>query len=193
MTTIYTEPEHSASEVWIQTYTGKKFYPFNPKPEDINIQDIAHALSMKCRFTGHCRNFYSVAEHSYYVSVLCEKKHAFYGLLHDAAEAYLPDVARPLKDYINGFRQIEDNILAVIYNKYGLKDIFPSEIKEVDTRLCITEGRDLMPDISDWKIKAKPYDLKIRGFLPSDARSLFLSKFYELHKKMEKINEMPKV
>src|SRR5579885_2784587 len=82
---------------WIQTYCGVAFYPLDPRPEEILIEDIAHALSMLCRFTGHVKRFYSVAQHCVYVSHRCDPKDALWGLLHDAAEAYLNDISRPVK------------------------------------------------------------------------------------------------
>lgn len=85
---------------WIQTFTGKQFWPLTPKAEDVCIEDIAHALAFKCRFGGHCKTFYSVAEHSCRVAEILRPEHQLIGLLHDAAEAYLPDVAAPIKSAI---------------------------------------------------------------------------------------------
>lgn len=82
---------------WIQTFTGKKVFPLAMTAEMVCVDDIAHALSMKCRFTGHCREFYSIAEHSVRVSLLVRPELRLAALLHDAAEAYLPDLARPIK------------------------------------------------------------------------------------------------
>ena len=88
------------------TYTGKEFYPLDPNPADIDIKDIAHALSNCCRFAGHIKSFYSVAQHSVIVSELCEPENALAGLLHDASEAYLSDIARPVKytEQMEGYR-----------------------------------------------------------------------------------------
>jgi hypothetical protein len=102
---------------WIMTYTGKHFTPFDPKIEAIDILDIAHALSNICRFGGHCSEFYSVAEHSILVSVLCPPELKLAGLLHDAAEAYLGDIPTPLKSL--AFRGAEIKLMEVIYRKYG--------------------------------------------------------------------------
>ena len=85
---------------WIQTFTGRKVYPLALKPSDVCVEDIAHALSMKCRFNGHCREFYSVAEHSTRVAMILPKGKQVFGLLHDAAEAYLPDVCAPIKSAV---------------------------------------------------------------------------------------------
>ena len=82
---------------WIQTFTGRAFYVLDPRPEDVDIEDIAHALSMQCRFAGHCREFYSVAQHSVTASWLVPPEDALWGLLHDAAEAYVVDLPRPIK------------------------------------------------------------------------------------------------
>src|SRR5712664_1181267 len=84
---------------WIETFTGHAFYLLDPRPEDILIEDIAHALSQACRFTCHTRRFYSVAEHSYHIAVLCEKEYKLGGLLDDAEETYLGDMNRPLKHH----------------------------------------------------------------------------------------------
>lgn len=165
-------------DVWIQTFTGEKFNPFNPGPDMINIWDIAHALSMKCRYTGHCKHFFSVAQHSVLVSCYTENKLA--GLLHDASEAYLPDVARPVKPYIKGFKEIEDNLLAVIFEKFGLDFPMSEEIKIADGRMCFTEGVSLMPDVTCWELQAKPYNIEIHPVGPEKAMALFLKRFYEL-------------
>src|SRR5271165_4859950 len=115
---------------WIQTYTGKKFFPMDPKPEDICIEDIAHSLSMICRFTGHSREFYSVAQHSVYVSELCSEQWMLHGLLHDAEEAYTNDLARPIKRLkeFEFFRRAGENIQLVIRQKFKLYWVEPEEI-----------------------------------------------------------------
>lgn len=168
---------------WIQTFTGKKFYPADPKIEDICIEDIAHALSMMCRFTGHCREFYSVASHSVYVSRVCSKENQLYGLLHDASEAYITDVARPVKRLkeLEGYRAIEKSLQKAICQKFGLPEIEPEEVKEADVKMLATEARDLMfPLHPDWKQPTKPYWFKIDVPLPHEAEIIFLERFKEL-------------
>lgn len=139
----------------IRTYTGRDFYPLSPNQSDIDIKDIAHALSLKCRFGGHCREFYSVAEHSCRVSYYILNKipgdyySAFWGLMHDSAEAYLADVPSPVKKELKEFCGVEDNLLFIIMDKYGLDYPPPPIVKEADIVLLVTEARDLLPSVWD--------------------------------------------
>ena len=103
---------------WIQTYTGKKFWPLDPRPEDVDIVDIAHALSMQCRFGGHCLRFYSTAEHSVYVSHHCGSA-ALIGLLHDGSEAYLLDMLAPIKEYMPDYKAAEKRCQAAVYRAFA--------------------------------------------------------------------------
>src|SRR5690348_18006267 len=105
----------------IHTFTGRTFCPLDPKPEDIDIQDIAHALSCQCRFTGHSRKFYSVAEHCVRVSLLVSPDLQLAALLHDASEAYLSDVARPIKRLpaMAEYRRTEEALQRQIYLCFG--------------------------------------------------------------------------
>jgi len=162
---------------WIQTFSGKKIYPLNPRIEDIDIADIAHALSMTCRFNGHCKEFYSVAQHSVLVSKHCYLP--FDGLMHDAAEAYLSDVPAPIKPMLNGFAEIEDKLLKLIFVKFGLEYPYSDNIKTIDRRLCISEGMALMPDISEWKVlnHYSPLDIEITPVGPSEAKGMFMERF----------------
>jgi 5'-deoxynucleotidase YfbR-like HD superfamily hydrolase len=107
---------------WIQTYTGRVFWPLDPDPSEICIEDIAHSLSLQCRFLGHCKTFYSVLEHSCHVAHLVPAAYTVHGLLHDAAEAYVGDMPRPLKsqpDFAT-FRQIERRIQERIAKAFGI-------------------------------------------------------------------------
>jgi len=98
-------------EPWIETYTGKKLYFLEPKPEQIDIEDIATALSNECRFGGHTKSFYSVAEHSILVATICPAPLALVGLLHDASEAYLRDIASPIKQYLANYKELEEKLM----------------------------------------------------------------------------------
>lgn len=170
---------------WIQTYTGKAFFPLEDHPGVIDIRDIAHALSMQCRFNGHCRAFYSVAQHSVHVSQVVPPEFALWGLLHDAAEAYLSDMPRPVKQQMPAFSELENKLLETILNQHGLEmhpDGMPPEVRLADERLLMTEARDLMekPPM-DWQIPAQPLDdLQIKPLQPADAEALFLRRYAEM-------------
>ena len=148
----------SSDSAWIQTFTGKKFYPFNPKPEDIDIRDIAHALSNICRFTGHVKQFYSVADHCRAVAKLVPPEMRLQALLHDASEAYLNDLARPIKKHPGmDFYVIAESVLQrAIYVRFGfgMREKEPPEIKAADARMCGAEALALMGPLTEpdeWK------------------------------------------
>ena len=173
---------------WINTYTGKRFCPLDPNPDDIDIGDIAHALSRLCRFTGHCEDFYSVAQHSVYVSQNCSqnKVEQLMGLLHDGSEFALNDCSSPLKRTpgFEYYRQVEHNLQSMIYKKFGGSAIEPKSVKISDMRMLATEARDLLPIIHpDWKLEVEPYDFKIVPLPPKEAKQLFLARFKELTSK----------
>lgn len=137
--------ETTRYEPFIETYTGRRFFFLNPNPDDIDYEDIAHALSNNCRYTGHSREFYSVAEHSVYVSRLCSTDNALVGLLHDSAEAYLTDIASPIKPYLTNYKDMENVLLTAILMKHGLETTFPDEIKKADLQQLSTEAYYLLP------------------------------------------------
>jgi uncharacterized protein len=131
-------------DAWVQTYSGTKFYPLEPDPEDIHLIDIAHSLAHQCRFTGHCDRFYSVAEHSFYVSKHCSPENALWGLLHDATEAYLADIARPIKMLMPEYKEIEKRLEGAIALKFNLPLEIPAEVKEIDLRILGDEQAKFM-------------------------------------------------
>lgn len=180
---------------WMQTHSGKMFYPTDPREEDIDIEDIAHALSHICRFAGHCNTFYSVAEHSVRVADEVHRQSrgvpardvcalVLHGLLHDAAEAYLVDIPRPLKmaPGLEYYRAYERTLERVIFRRFGLPDEIPAVVKQADQRLLVTEGRDLLgPHPAPWGYaqgtKAEPLEERIEP-MPSDiAKTVFLRHF----------------
>jgi len=164
---------------WIQTYSGLKFDVMKPDPQAICIIDIAHALSNICRYTGHCREFYSVAQHSVIISELVED--AMWGLMHDAAEAYLQDVARPVKQYLFTYVQMENKVMKVIADKFHLQLPIPQEVLEMDDRVLMTEARLLMRgNIDDWYTVAAPVDVDILPLSPVAAEKLFLHRYFKI-------------
>ncbi len=146
---------------WITTYTGKKLHYLNPLPEEIDIKDIAHALSLNCRFGGHCKIFYSVAEHSVRVANLVETKYKFRALLHDAAEAYIHDLPRPIKMDLSDYKTLEATLQDSIFLKFGISSDGDEEVKYADYRLLATEARDLMDNTNDWFELPPPLDSKV--------------------------------
>jgi len=175
---------------WIITFTGKQFWPLDPRPEDVCLEDIAHALSNICRFTGHCKSFYSVAQHCVLVSQNCE--YPMRGLLHDAAEAYLGDMSRPMKrSRLGGAYQLaEIHLQDTIYAHFGMESVEAIEndiVKNVDNRLLMTEKMQLViPHSHIWTdIQGRgiePLPIEITPLYPIEAEYLFLARFNELKK-----------
>lgn len=166
---------------WMQTYTGKQFWPIDPRSEDVCIEDIAHALSMMCRYNGHCQWFYSVAEHSVYVSKHVPKEFALWGLLHDAAEAYVADIVKPAKRFISGYADVERRIMIAICEKFGLDTSEPASVKLIDTSILGDEMAQVMgTPPSEWNLPYKPLGQIILGLDPAKARRLFLDRYKEI-------------
>lgn len=149
----------------LETYTGIVFDLLNPTEDMICLEDISVALSRQNRFNGHSMRSYSVAEHSLNVMAFCEPKDRFWGLMHDAAEAYTGDIPRPMKT--DEMRAMEDDILKVIARKFGLSWPIPDEVMRVDDRMLATEARDIMRSGGSWwTFKAEPYaNLRIRSYI----------------------------
>lgn len=168
---------------WICTYTGKRFYPLDPRAEEIDINDIIHSLSNLCRFAGHPTLFYSVAQHCVLVSLMCDPQDALWGLLHDASEAYLIDVPSPLKKCpeFAFYREAEANLMAVICDTFKLSRDEPPSVKLADKRMLATEARDLtMTEGRGWTTEAEPYDFHIKPWTPEYARVRYISRLHEL-------------
>lgn len=120
----------------ILTYTNTLFYPLAPRADEVKIEDIAHALSQMCRANGHFKTFYSVAQHS----INCAKEARARGLsgkmqlaclLHDASEAYISDITRPVKCYLDEYRKIEEHLQKVIYEKFGITSLNDEECRQL--------------------------------------------------------------
>ena len=175
---------------FIETYTGKKFYFTDPEPDMIDIRDIAHSLSLQCWFMGHVETFYSVAEHSVAVSCIVDTENALAALLHDAAEAYLSDIPRPIKKLLPLYQELEDSILNAIFYKFGLgQDIdynssYYQDIKDADNTQLKTEAKYLLSSqgkdwIGDYPTKGRKG--KVPNCLaPIHAEALFLRSFEEI-------------
>lgn len=164
---------------WIQTYLGKRYWPLNPSPKDVHIEDIAHSLAYQCRFNGHTKKHFSVAQHSVQVSYLVLPHLALQGLMHDAAEAYLTDMPRPIKS--SEFKKIEEKNLQAIFERYGIAYPLHPDVKEADLVMLATEARDVMGgQVHDWGLTQTPLKEKIVPMSAAAAEIEFLTRFREL-------------
>lgn len=170
----------------IQVHSGLLVPVLEPRPEHITIVDIAHALSNLCRFNGHVREFYSVAQHSVLVSNVVPAEEALWGLLHDAAEAYIGDVTRPLKLWLEhvapgAVSGIERRLQQVIATRFGLSGCMPASVKHADSVLLATEKRDVLA-VTDvpWVALPEPLPTRILAMTPQEAETAFLGRFCDL-------------
>lgn len=173
--------EGRETETFIQSYSGRSITFLNPKADQIDIDDIAHTLSLLCRFGGHCKTFYSVAEHSVRCAQVASPENKLEALLHDASEAYLVDMPRPIKQELQGYRDIEGNLDRVIREKYGLPSVMSQEVRFIDDAMLATEKRDLMK-ISErpWNWLPDPYEFKIEPWGYTESYDEFL-KHYQMY------------
>lgn len=177
---------------WILTYTGKRFDPTLPNNQ-IDIVDIAHALSHMPRFAGHTERLYSVAQHSIIVSTIVQKMgHSpivqLEGLLHDATEAYMMDLPMPIKRLpeLAAYRDLEGQLAERIYAHFEIRQTHDAVIKAADIISLATEARDLMGDPQDWpSIQGiDPLSTRLTVMTSGDAKSLFLERYLELKEKL---------
>lgn len=167
---------------WINTYGGRKFWPLDPCVDEIHLTDICHALSLICRYTGHCIGFYSVAEHTYHLYHALKRDGApqialDWALVHDAPEAFLSDLSRPLKKGLPDYNKAEDRLMEMIAEKFGLKGSCPKIVKEYDTRILIDEReQNLRPTKDGWHdiIGLDPLGVNIQCWQPIDAERRLL-------------------
>jgi len=167
---------------WISTLHVPHFHFLSPAPEEIDIRDIAHALAMTCRYGGHCNRFYSVAEHSVRMSYLVDERSRLSALLHDAEEAYLPDIPRPIKNRMPEAKEIYLALEEAILSKF---DAFGADwklIKEMDNRLLLTEAEKLGVYNKEWvelgELVETPLPL---GWSWQEAEEKYLRRFEELY------------
>jgi 5'-deoxynucleotidase YfbR-like HD superfamily hydrolase len=174
---------------WFLTHTGRQFWPLDCRVDDIDIEDIAHGLSHICRFGGHCRHFYSVAQHSVLVSRAVPLQLRMLGLLHDATESYIGDMVRPLKLQMPEFNAVEEKLWAVIARRFDLPTTDPRDnatLKAADNAALMAERRDLFNPrhvaAHSWSITEKPLPERIHPLNPDAAKRLFLNEYVKLWK-----------
>lgn len=173
----------SDSDPWLQTWTGRAFYPLTPRTADIDVRDIAHALSLLCRYGGHTRRHLSVAEHCVLMSWAVAPENALWALLHDATEAYLGDVVGPVKVYLPQYRIMESRLMEVICRRFDLPVDEPRQVREADTRIRLDERAALMalapmpwPGVDG----LEPLGVTVVGWSAEAAETAFLARFNEL-------------
>lgn len=167
---------------WMQTFTGRKFYPMDPHPDDVHAEDIAHALSLLCRYNGHVDRFYSVAEHCVLLSFAVPAEDALWALLHDATEAYVGDMVRPLKRSQPAYVEAEDRVMRAIAARFGIDTQMPASVRDADTRILLTERAALMSATKhEWAMEdLEPLPVKVMGLSPTTAEAAYLARLGEL-------------
>lgn len=174
---------------FMQTWSGSLYWPLDPRAEEVHIEDLAHHLSQICRYTGACEEFYSVAEHSVHVSYIAPPEMALLGLLHDATEAYLNDLNRPVKHdpELAGYRRVEALNWRVIAARFGLPEVMPEDIHVADAAMLAAERRVLMKPLPQVTTHAwmmgdvqPPAKVDIWCWPPKFAKQMFLRRYEEL-------------
>lgn len=175
-------------------HSGGVFDILNPRPEDIHIKDIAHALSFRVRFNGHVKFFYTVGQHSVLVADLVAERHgqglALAALLHDAPECFIPDVISPQKGLLyfasglhgfESFSLVESGIMKAVAERFALPWPLPSEIKTVDTEILAAEREQVLSDTdrTKWRELPPAPRIKIQEMKPENVRAMFLARFEE--------------
>lgn len=172
------------SNAVIQTFTGEMFDIFDPVGAKIHVKDISHALSMLCRYGGHSREFYSVAEHSVLMAqYFVDRKQqdlAKAALFHDATEAYMGDLVRPIKLQMPMYRDVEEKLRLVIFRGAGLPEEMPEEIKHADLRICNDE-REMLMLARTWSIDdLEPLGVEVQCWTHVQAEQAWLDTYWRL-------------
>lgn len=171
---------------FVHTFSGRWVNPLDLKPEDVDIVDVAHHLANQCRWTGACRKFYSVAQHSVLMSFQVAPEFAWEALHHDDSEYLLQDMAKPLKNdpaLGRGYRSAERRIEQVIAEVFNVPASLSPEVKDADVRMLVTEAEQIMHGREDWEdfsTDVQPYSIKISPWSPATAKKRFLARYEEL-------------
>ena len=176
-------PREMITTAYVSTFLGNRFYPLEPRIDQVAIEDIAHGLAYQCRFNGQTQEFYSVAQHSLVVSSLVPTDLRLAALLHDAAEAYLGDMVKPLKVLLPAFASIEEQVTAIIAEAFDVDFSDYAPIKRADLIALATEKRDLMPHSAErWAYldNIRPLPERIVTMSPAQAKQEFLQQFAHL-------------
>ena len=172
-------------DAWIQTYSGRQFWPLEPDSNDVNIIDIAHPLSLICRYSGHSERFYSVGQHCVELALYGEEvlklppKMCLYLLLHDSSEAYICDIPRPAKLIMPEYKGIEAKLEECIFTAFGLEYPMPNLVNELDTAMLATEAPVLMkkPPVPWGAMDVQPLPIKFMDLDMKAVEVLYLKLF----------------
>jgi 5'-deoxynucleotidase YfbR-like HD superfamily hydrolase len=185
-------------KAYIITFTGRKFNLLEPRLEDINFEDIAHSQAMSCRWTGHSKHHYSIAQHVYYCSFLGPEENALWNLLHDGSESYIGDMNRPLKHYTDAgeaYRKVEWPIQNLVYNAAGLfapydvngAMIEPATVKIADEAMLYCEQEQLLPPVafetSNPFGRSRAANIVIEEWSPKQAERMFMDRYESLSRR----------
>jgi hypothetical protein len=162
----------------MQTATGRQFWPLDPREDEIHIEDIAAALAKLCRYGGHCKRFYSVAEHCVLMANAAPEGLALAALLHDASEVYLADVIRPIKRHLTNYEHIEAELERIISQRFGLTWPMPPFVKRMDNMILADERDQAMGNPpADWRLTEPPLGVRLQFWSPDKAEFEFLTAF----------------
>lgn len=166
----------------ILLYSGEYFDFLAPENSIFTIEDVAQGLSQTCRFAGQSSRFYSVAEHCVHMSYAVPPEHAYAALMHDATEAFIGDMSKPLKDLLPEYKAIETRIEAVVFDRFSVPTPFDPCIKEFDIQMLATEQAQIMRNNDGWDYTRgrKALPIKLYGWYPFEAKEMFLARYREL-------------
>ncbi len=171
---------------FMQVASGRQFWPMDPRADEVDINDIAHSLSMQCRYAGHCLRFHSVAEHATLMArwfieqgMTLEAEHALH---HDDMEAYLVDVPRPVKPFLPGYKEAEQRLWAVIAEKFGLSPLLPEIVVFADNSILSDErAQNMAPGNYEggWP-GLEPLGVTLQFWAPERAKAEYLATYWLL-------------
>lgn len=169
---------------YIETFTNKQYHFMNPSVSEVCIEDISQALSMSCRYSGHVKSFYSVAEHCCIISdkildLTGDKSQAYDALMHDASEAYLNDIPRPIKPHLDNYLSIEGMAERCIQKALHCNPM-NNLIAELDKNIVRDEAVQLFNSIPSWVNDYESIGITVLSLTPEDAKREFLSRFERL-------------
>lgn len=167
----------------ISTYSRGYFSFLDPDQTPLQIVDIARGLANTCRYGGQIGRFYSVAEHSVHASYLVDPEYAYDALMHDAPEAVIGDMVKPLKEILPDYQAVEDRVEASIFRQFNVSNPLPKAVKTADIQMLILEKEQLKGNFDEWSWCAnvpRPRHIEMKCWTPSQSFSRFMARYSEL-------------